>query len=321
MEAAAASVPALPRSRRRDAALALVVVAGLAAVVELSQWMETRRPEFDARAEDDGLYLSGDVARRLALAFNGLAADWYWLRSLQYIGRKIQEQAGTTTLDDRSMVELDRLKAVNPKVLSQLLEMTTALDPHFTAVYEFAAVILPTVDVPAAVRLVERGIRANPRSWYLHQQLAYIHWKNLDYRAAAEAFRRGARTTEAKWMDTMAIRVEAEGGNTAVAREMYVKMWEQATDEQVRQWALRRLMQLRWWEDRDALRRLLAAHAAETGRCPAAWSEVAPRLRGAGIRTDERGLPVDPTGAPYVLVAVEGRCSVALHPRSRVPRD
>ena len=89
-------------------------------------------------------------------------------------------------------------------VLVRQFDMITTLDPRFVGVYEFAAVVLPAVDLPGAVALLEKGIRANPEHWYLHQQLAYIHWQRGDYGAAADAFRRGSRMTTARWMGPMA---------------------------------------------------------------------------------------------------------------------
>jgi tetratricopeptide (TPR) repeat protein len=318
--ATVAPVSFAARRGRREIALALVVVLGLGLVVTLSRWLDARRPAFEERYEDASLYLPADLARRASLAFNGLAADWYWLRSLQYIGKKVQDQIAAAKVGGRA-AGLDRMDAVNPLVLSQLLDMTTTLDPDFTAVYEYAAVVLPAVDAEAAVRLLEKGIRVHPESWYLHQQLAYIHWQRGDFPAAAEAFRRGARFTTAKWMDHMAERMEAKGGDRATAREMYARMYDQASDDQVRQWAIGRLMQLRWFDDRDVLRPLLETFRAREGRCPAAWSELLPALRGARLSVDRQGVPVDPSGAGYVLVSRAGGCDVGLGPESLVPRD
>jgi hypothetical protein len=308
------------RGAGRDVALALVVVVGLGLVVGLSRSLDAHRPRFETRYEDEALYLSPQLARRASLGFEGLVADWYWLRSLQYIGKKIEDQIAAAKAGQRS-AELDRMDAVNPLVLSQLLDMTTTLDPRFTAVYEFAAVVLPAVDAEAAARLVEKGIAAHPDNWYLHQQLAYIHWQRGDFGAAAEAFRRGARMTSATWMDGMAQQMEAKGGDRATARAMYARMYDQASDEQVRQWALGRLMQLRWFDDRDVLRPALEAFRARAGRCPAAWRELVDDLRGARLAIDRRGVPVDASGAGYVLTARDGACDVALGAASLVPRD
>ena len=69
--------------------LGLVVVVGMAVRVLLVRWTDTLRPPVDPNVVDESLYLNGKTARRMSLGFNGLAADWYWMRSLQYVGKKI----------------------------------------------------------------------------------------------------------------------------------------------------------------------------------------------------------------------------------------
>jgi tetratricopeptide (TPR) repeat protein len=307
-------------ARTRDLALALVVVLGFAGAVGMTSVLDAGRPTLRAVGADDAPYLSPDAARRLALGFDGLAADWYWLNALQYIGRKIEEQAKNPRLKYDQAVQLDRIKAVDPAALVRLFEMITTLDPRFTAVYEFAAVVLPAVDVQAAIVLLEKGIRENPEEWYLHQQLAYIYWQRGDNLAAADAFRRGARMTRARWMEHMADRVEAKGDDPQVARAMYARMYEQAQDEQVKEWARRRLMELSSLEERAAIRRVLTAFVAEEKRCPRAWRETSAALASAGLRTRPDGAPLDPSDAPYLLVVTPLGCDVTLHPTSTVPR-
>ena len=307
-------------SRRRDLALVLVLVLGLSAGVAMAHVLDGRGPALRAAVQDEGPYLAPETARRLARGFGGLVADWYWLNALQYIGRKIQEQGRARQSGLSQGVQLDRVAAVDPQVLVRLFEMITTLDPRFVGVYEFAAVVLPAVDAPAAVALLEKGIRTNPEQWYLHQQLAYIFWQRGDYLAAADAFRRGARMTTARWMEHMAERMERRGDDPQVARAMYTRMHEQARDEQVRQWALERLMELRSFEERDAIRRVLSAFVDAEGRCPRAWTEVRAPLQSAGLAVHPEGPPLDPSGAPYLLVVSTAGCDVTLHPSSTVPR-
>ena len=299
--------------------LALGLVVGLGASVELARVLDAGRPTLRARVQDEVPYVSPDTAKRFSLGFSGLVADWYWLKALQYIGGKLEEQASRAR-ERPSAAELDRLKALDPRVLVRLFDMISTLDPRFTAVYEFAAVILPVVDVPAAVTLLEKGIQANPDQWYLHQQLAYIYWQRGDYLAAADAFRRGARMTTAKWMEQMAKSMEAKGDDPQVARAMYARMYEQAQDDQVKQWALNRLMELKSLEERAHIRRVLADFVTAQTRCPRAWGDVTTALRAAGLRTDGRGQPVDPSDTPYLLVVSPLGCDVTLHPSSTVPR-
>lgn len=299
------------RERARDALLALLVVAGLAASFGLARWLDARRPAEDPFASYEEPYLKPETARRMSLAFNGLAADWYWLRSLQYVGRKVSAYRGSFALDD--------MRALNMRNLGALLEQSTALDPQFMAAYEFGAVVLPSIDRDAAVRLVERGIRENPHEWRLYHHLGYIHWQAGRFQEASEAYEAGARQPGAPaWMHAMAAQMNAQGGSRNVAREMYRRMYEGATDEQVRTLAITRLAQLESLEERERIQQVLSDFRARTSRCPANWREVAPQLRAARLRLDAAGAPLDPSDVPYVLDAAT--CDVRLGDSSRIPK-
>jgi len=298
---------------RGDSALLAVVVLGLTALVPLAGWLDAHRVAFDAADAGATLYLAPVTARRLALGFNGLVADWYWLEMLQYIGTKLER------LGD-PLAGLDRLRHVDARLVTQMLQTITTVDPHFVGAYEFAAVVLPDVDVDAAIAMLEQGIRANPEQWYLYEQLAYIHWQRKDYRRAADAFRRGARVTGRTWMDQMALRMDTEGGDRALAREMYERLLEQAQDGKIRDWARGKIEQTRWLDERDALRRLLAAHATADA-CPHGWGPLAPALRRSGVRVDAGGVPIDPSGARVRLLYGLDGCEPVLGPDSRIPRS
>jgi S-(hydroxymethyl)glutathione dehydrogenase/alcohol dehydrogenase len=62
------------------------------------------RPPADPNVVDESLYLDGKTARRMSLGFNGLAADWYWMRSLQYVGRKIINHPEDMPLDIAALI-------------------------------------------------------------------------------------------------------------------------------------------------------------------------------------------------------------------------
>jgi hypothetical protein len=297
------------RERARDLLLSLVVVAGLAASFALSRLLDARRPAEDPFATYEELYVGPEAARRMSLAFNGLAADWYWLRSLQYVGRKVETFGGTFSLED--------MRPLGMRNLGALLEQTTALDPQFMAAYEFGAVVLPSVDREAAVRLVEKGIRENPEEWRLHHQLGYIHWRANRFGEAAAAYAAGSRVAGAPaWMHMMAARMSEHGGSRQVAREMYLRTYQEATDDKVKAHAASRVAQLDSLAEREALGRVLADFRSRAGRCAASWREVAPALRAARLRLDASGAPLDPSDAPYVLDAAN--CEARLDARSRV---
>src|SRR5215212_12169301 len=167
-------------NRMKTAMLALVVVVGMATAVLLARRIDTLRPTVAANADDESLYLNGKTAKRISLGFNGLAADWYWMLSLQYVGRKIM-----SVPED---VAIDNLAELNMKLLPALLDTATTLDPEFLDPYEYAAIVLPAVDVQEAIRITQKGIQANPNAWRLYQHLGYIYWQQQDYQAAGETY-------------------------------------------------------------------------------------------------------------------------------------
>ena len=292
----------------KTAGLVIVIVAGVLAAVSLSRWLDSHRAPLNVDVADESLYLNGKTARRMSLAFNGLAADWYWMRSLQYVGKKI------INLPDN--VELDDLGQLNLKTLAPLLDTATTLDPQFLDPYEYAAIVLPSFDVEQAIRITKKGIDANPNAWRLYHHLGYIYWQQKDFQAAADAYSRGAQIPGApSFFAAMKARMLAEGGSRDTAREIYKQMFEQAGDDSVKDMARRRLMQLDSMDERDVLRKLLTAYQTRTGRCPATWKEIEPVLRSLRVPLVSEAAPMDPSGAPYVLKG----CDVDLNPKSEVP--
>src|SRR5215210_1409681 len=185
------------------------------------------------------------------------------------------------------------------------------------AAYEFGAVVLPSTDREAAVRLVERGIRENPSEWRLYHHLGYIHWQAGRFDEAAEAYAAGARVGGApRWMSGMAAQMGEHGGSRQVAREMYLRMYQESADEKVRALAVSRLAQLDSLAERELIGRALADFRAGRGRCPASWREAEPALRPFKLRLDASGAPLDPSDTPYVLDAAS--CAAKLDARSRV---
>lgn len=287
----------------------VLIAGGMAGVVLVAHWWDAHQPPSNAQVEEERLYLTGNSVRRLSLGFNGLVADWYWMRSLQYVGRKI--------LSLGENVQLDSLGQLDLRLLAPLLDATTTLDPEFMEPYQYAAVVLPDIDVEQAKRILTKGIAANPMAWRLHHYLGYIHWQHGNFQAASDEYARGASIPGAPpWMEAMKARMAAEGGSRDVAREIYRRMYEQG-DSQVRDMARLRLLQLDSLDARDGLRKVLLFYKERTGRCPSSWSEVEPILRSVRVPVDHNSAPLDPTGTAYVLIPE--KCEVDLDPNSDVP--
>jgi len=167
-------------SRRTTAVAGTLLVAFFAGAILTLGHVDQLR---SGASLEEVLYISSPPAlKRLSLGYDGLMADIYWTRAVQYFGTK--HYAG----------------ADHYKLLAPLLEITTYLDPHLVVAYEFGAHFLSPplpsgAGIPErAVELVQRGIGANPNEWRLYSNLGFVYYMELhDYGKAAEAFERGSK--------------------------------------------------------------------------------------------------------------------------------
>ena len=267
--------------RRARTALVVIGVAaglGLAAAV-----LETRDSRYTLPASAERLlYLrSGRVARALALSFDAIAADVYWMRTIQHYGGD-RHSART-----RSRFEL----------LQPLLDLTTALDPHFVIAYRFGAIFLaePYPNGPGrtdqAIALLQKGLAVDPARWqYAHDAGFVYYWYVMDYKAAAGWFARASALPGAPiWLRPLAATTLAGGGDRVGARQLLGEL-AKSEEKWVRETAERRLLQLRAMDEIDALQARLDRH----GSLPAAV--------------------LDPAGLPYVIDPATHR--IGLDPRS-----
>jgi tetratricopeptide (TPR) repeat protein len=254
------------------------VLVGLAVSASILHAREARyRPP---AATERLLYLqSGKVADRLMLSFDSLAADVYWIRTIQHYGR-----------DRKSARTANRFELLNP-----LLDLTTSLDPNFMIAYRFGAIFLamPMPDGPGrtdqAIALLEKGLRANPARWQYAHDIAFIHyWYTGDYAAAAAWFERAAALPGAPaWIGPLAATTKAQGGNRNGARHMLVEL-ASSSEEYIRNAASRGLRQLRALDSIDELNAMIEKFNAAHGRYPRGWEEI---FGGRGVPGDETGMP------------------------------
>jgi tetratricopeptide (TPR) repeat protein len=280
---------------------AAIVVGGFAALIFLSGRIDATHPQLAEGYEDTDLSLSGSRLKGFAFGTEGLIADWYWMRALQYIGDKMLKQPD-------GVIDLEDLSAMNPRLLYPLLNNATDLDPHFIAAYSYGAIVLPAIDKQKAIDLTRKGIENNPDSWRLYQHLAYIYWKLKRYDEAAQTYERGSQIEGAPpFMRLMAASMKTQGGSRETARTIYREMLAASDDEQVRITAQRRLMELDSLDEREIIDRALSEFKQRNGRCANAFAEVLPALAdaplpgGHDLRINAAKDLVDPSGAPYLL--------------------
>lgn len=286
----------------------ILVAMALGALYPLQNWIDTRMPR--ETTSDETLYLSsGRTIKRMSLGLDAIVADIYWVRTVQYFGRKLIE-SGEPLSASTAHLKLD--------LLAPLLNIIVSLDPQHIPAYRFGAIFLPERDVPAAIDLLERGIEANPNEWRLYQDLGYVHWQNGDYQKAAETYEKGSKIEGAFWwMGDLAGFMRIRGGSREAAREVYLRYLDE-DDPRIRRQALMRLKQLQSLDERDAINSLLSVYKQRVGGCPPDLRVLAPALRSMGLRVDGAEVPVDPDGFPYALDTAG--CRAKLAPESTIAR-
>jgi hypothetical protein len=237
---------------------------------------------------------SGPLAKRLALSFDNLAADIYWMRAVVYYGGQ----------------RLSREK--NYEQLYPLLELVTSLDPHFRVAYRFGAVFLAE-PFPGgagrpdlAVQLLQRGVENDPARWEYLEDIGFVYyWWLRDFATAAEWFKRaGAVPGAAEWLAPLAATTLAEGGNRASSRLLWTELRDTTDAEWIKTNAQHRLKQLDAMDMIDELNRSSARFTAKHGRPPA-------DLRELGLDEHWSVIPRDPGGTAFVLDPATGRIRLA----------
>ena len=264
----------------------VLLVLLMGAVVGL-QAVHERRGGLPAADAPNLLYVrSPEAMKRLALSYDDLLADMYWIRTVQHYG------------STRRSTDPDK----QYDLLYPLLDLTTSLDPRFNIAYHFGAMFLaePPPGGPGrddlAIGLLEKGLQVQPDKWDFMQAVGFVHyWWRQDYTQAASWFRRASEAPGAPlWMAPLAATTLAEGGSRASSRVLWQEIARTAEAEWFRNEAARRLQQLDAMDQIDRLQQAVDIFERRFGRKVADWSD----LRQAGFL---RGTPADPTGVAYQI--------------------
>src|SRR5262245_13715262 len=179
------------------------------------------------RSTEEILYIDNPaLLKKVLLGFDNLAADLYWLRTVQYYGGKRR---------DVSNKDFD--------LLEPLLRITVSLDPDFKIAYTYGATFLSEpfphgAGMPAkGIALIDDGIRRHPDHWRFYLDKGFIYfWYLSDYGKAAEIFLEGSKIEGAPfWMKTVAGRALSEGGNRETARSLWKILHDSADTPQQRE--------------------------------------------------------------------------------------
>ncbi|HEX4946268.1 MAG TPA: hypothetical protein VFZ34_06385 [Blastocatellia bacterium] len=295
-----------------------VLIVGLGASIVLQRWIDAQRGI--ASAVEESLYISsGQTLKRASLGFDGLLADLYWLRTIQYFGGKSQQIKGDLNIGNVGEWKLS--------LLEPLINITTELDPNYVSAYRFGSLFLPDINPDSAIKLAQRAIADNPNDWRLQQDLGFIFWKLKRYDEASAAYLHGARLPGAPpWMEQMAAVMRANGGDRATAKQMFLRIYETTDDPTVKKTSLGRLQSYQAEDEVAFLNRLLTSYREQKGNCPpslphlirALPAQASQQIKQAGMQIDETAAPLDPHGFAYAFDLAN--CSVALATDSTIVR-
>ena len=270
------------RSRRVTVAAGGVLFFGMAASVLLLLQVDQVR---GGAALQDVLYISSPkLLKRLSLGYDGLVADVYWTRAVQYYGEMHHNGGGDYAL------------------LQPLLNITTQLDPRLIPAYEFGGTFLSAkppqgAGLPQkAIELVEYGIQNNPDDWHLYYDLGFIYYVDLkDYPGAAQAFLRGSQVPNAHpFLKILAAQMAEHGGEVQTAQMLWSATYQTTHDDHIKANAAAHLRALQVDQDVHDLERVVEVYRQQNGHLPSSFGAMV----AAGLL---RGVPADPLGKPYRL--------------------
>lgn len=285
--------------RRESAAIGMCLVAALLIVPvqdRVHGWLGEMGPAADI------LYFgSPSAVKKMALGFDGLLADIYWMRAIQYYGRR----------DEAAR------RAVPYSNLAALLDITSTLDPGMTDVYRTGSAFLAE---PApigagqpeeAIKLLDKGIGRNPGDWCLFLDKGFIYfWFMMDYKKAGDVWLSAScLSASPPWMEGLAASALSKGGEVDTAKMLWQHQLEQSSRAEVRENARNHLLSIEVDETLWTLEFFIHKYREKYGRLP---GELADLVKAGFLRV----APDDPSGVPYAYEPSSG--NVRLSPNTGV---
>ncbi|MGH9866850.1 MAG: tetratricopeptide repeat protein [Candidatus Polarisedimenticolia bacterium] len=260
----------------RSAAIVLGVLGAAAASAHAGWRLEREHRQVSSSAQV--LYLpSGRYLKVASLGFPELLADLVYIWSIQFYG---------------NYAAADRfryLEHVYGNVISEL-------DPRYVDPYLVGSLIMSIEanDQKMALRLLDKGMAANPREWILPFEAGFICYDRLgDHARAAKYFEQAMRI---EGSPAVIQRLHAEMYNKMGDRRTSLAYWrevlEQATTDYVKDVSWRHVhdltIEVQLEDLRAAVQRYRDRHAS--------WPPDLDSLARAGLLQD---VPLDPDGKPY----------------------
>ncbi|MEO0082024.1 MAG: hypothetical protein ABIL25_07010 [candidate division WOR-3 bacterium] len=241
---------------------------------------DTRRQGVQERLIEELAYFpSGRFLRQAAVEYQAVAADFVWLRAIQYYGHHL--------MTDRKY-----------EWLGHVFEILTTLDERFIGAYHFGAMTLAwdASEPNQAVKMLVDGMKANPMAWQLPFDAGFICYMQLeDYEAASEFFRIASKLPDA-WVvaERWAAVSMTKAGRADIARQMWLDIYHGTENRALRALVLRQLRHLKLEEGLARLQQAVDQFQEAKGRLPVSLGEL---VRAGFIEK----IPEEPYGGRFFL--------------------
>jgi tetratricopeptide (TPR) repeat protein len=273
----------------------LLGIAGLfllASVGWLQGELDQRQDRTVGQIESLAQLPKGEYLKPALLGYHHLGADVLWLKLVQVIGKK------RNSVDEYEW-------------MYHALDVITMLDPQYAYAYYAGGVILGDLAnrPDLSIRLLERGVNANPDVWNIPFLLGYNYYFLLDDPAkGAEYIMQAAnRPGGPSYLPGLATRMAAEAGNPDTALTFLEVRLRETQDPEMREVLVNRTREVTIERDLHILESGIEAYRTQHRAFPATLTD----LVAAEILPN---LPQEPFGGDYRLDSKTGRVSSSTHP-------
>ena len=264
----------------------------LACVGWLQDELDRRQDRTVVQIEGLAQLPKGEYLKPALLGYHHLGADILWLRLIQVIGKK-------------------RNSADEYEWMYHALDVITTLDPQYAYAYYAGGVILGDLAnrPDLSIRLLEKGVSANPAVWNIPFLLGYNHYFLLgDPAKGAEYIMQAARLPGGpSYLPGLATRMAAEAGNPDTALAFLEARLLETHDSEMREVLAYRMKEVIIERDIRILESAVEAYRTQHQALPATLTDLVV----AGIIPI---LPQEPFEGDYRLDPKNGLVSSSTHP-------
>ena len=264
----------------------------LASVGWLQGELDQRQDRTVVQIEGLAQLPKGDYLKPALLGYHHLGADMVWLRLIQVMGKKRNSE------DEYEW-------------MYHALDVLTTLDPQYAYAYYAGGVILGDLAnrPDLSIRLLEKGVRANPEVWNIPFLLGYNYYFLLgDPAKGAEFIMQAARLPEGpSYLPGLATRMAVEAGSPDTALAFLEARLRETQDPEMREFLENRMNEVIIERDLRQLENAVETYRMQHQAPPATLMDLV--VTGAFP-----SLPEEPFGGKYRLDPKTGRVTSSTHP-------